>query len=145
MHRFLALAERDRGRSLGAVLLAATLGCDSFADPPQQTYDNTGTVCLTLTSGTLQIEVRFPTCLSSSCDRALPTSCNAVERDGVITLTSHGASEPTGATACTDDCGSLTATCTLPATFEPGDYILNHGNDSATVTVSAMQTCAFGR
>jgi hypothetical protein len=122
---------------------AATLGCDSFADAPKQIYDNTGTVCLTLASDSLQIEVRFPTCLSSSCDRALPTSCMATLNDGVITLTSQGASESTGETSCTDDCGSLTATCTLPTPLEPGDYILNHGNDSAPVTVSTTQTCAF--
>jgi hypothetical protein len=145
MHRFLTLVERDRGRRLKVVLLAATLGCDSFADTPKQTYDNTGTVCLTLSSGTLKIEVQFPTCLSSSCDRALPTSCEATLNDGVITLTSHGASESTGESACTDDCGSLTAACVLPTPLEPGDYILNHGNDSAPVTVGSTQTCAFGR
>lgn len=122
----------------------ATLGCDSFADAPKQTYDNTGTVCLTLASGTLKIEVRFPTCLSSSCDRALPTSCEATLSDGVITLTSHGASESTGESSCTDDCGSLTAACVLSTPLEPGDYILTHGNDSAPVTVSSTQTCAFG-
>jgi hypothetical protein len=124
---------------------AATLGCDSFADTPKQTYDNTGTVCLTLSSGALKIEVQFPTCLSSSCDRALATSCEATLKDGVITLTSHGASEPTGETACTDDCGLLTAACVLPTPLEPGDYILNHGNDSAPVTVGSTPTCAFGR
>jgi hypothetical protein len=124
---------------------AATLGCDSFAGASKKSYDNTGTVCLTLVSDSLQIEVRFPTCLSSSCDRALPTSCEATLSDGVIALTSHGASESTGETACTDDCGSLTATCTLPTPLEPGDYILNHGNDSAQVTVSTTQTCAFAR
>lgn len=145
MHRFLTLVERDRGRCLGAVLLVSTLGCDSFADTPKRTYDNTGTVCFTLSSGTLKIQVQFPACLSSSCDRALPTSCEATFSDGVITLTSHGASESTGESACTDDCGSLTATCSLPTPLEPGDYILNHGNDSAPVTVSATQTCAFGR
>jgi hypothetical protein len=44
---------------------AATLGCDSFADAPKRTYGNTGVVCLTLASDSLQIEVHFPTCLSS--------------------------------------------------------------------------------
>lgn len=144
MHRFLEVVERDRGRCLGAVLLMVALGCDSFAETPKRTYDNTGTVCLTLASGKLQFEVRFPTCLSSSCDRGLETSCEATLSDGVITLTSHGASESTGATECTDDCGFLQATCVLPTTLEPGDYILNHGKDSAPVTVSTTQTCAFG-
>lgn len=145
MHRVFEVAERNRGRCLGALLLLATLGCDSFADTPKRTYDNTGTVCLTLSSSTLKIAVQFPTCLSSSCDRALPTSCEATLSDGVITLTSHGASESTGETQCTDDCGFLTAACVLPAPIEPGEYILNHGNDSAPVTVSSTQTCAFGR
>jgi hypothetical protein len=125
------------------VLLLAALGCDSFADAPKRTYDNTGTVCLTLSSGTLKIQVQFPTCLSSSCDRKLETSCEATLSDGVITLTSHGASESTGASECTDDCGFLTAACVLPTPLEPGNYILNHGNDSAQVAVSTTQTCAF--
>lgn len=124
---------------------AAAFGCDSFADAPKRTYDNTGTVCVTLDSGILHFHVQFPTCLSSSCDRALPTSCEAVVTDGVITLTSHGASESTGETSCTDDCGFLVADCSLPTALAPGDYVLQHGNDSAPVTLGPTQTCAFGR
>lgn len=123
---------------------AAALGCDSFAETPKQTYDNTGSVCLALASGTLLVEVRFPTCLSSSCDRALETSCQAVVSDRVITVTSRGASEATGESSCTDDCGALVANCSLLSNLTPGDYTVKHGTDLGPITLGATQACVFG-
>jgi hypothetical protein len=126
------------------ILLASAAACSSR--PHVRTdFDDTGKVCLRLHGSKLEVQVDFPTCLSSSCDRALETSCKVDVTGSALTLTSHGASETTGATECTDDCGTLSATCSSGGAVPPGTYTLTHGKDSTQVTLGDQQTCVFGR
>lgn len=127
-----------------ALLLGVVLGCES--EQVRTSYKDEGTVCLRLQgAGTLHVRVRFPTCLSSSCNRALETGCQLTTSGTTLDLTSHGASETTGETTCTDDCGALMAECDSTELVEPGEYLLNHGSDSESVSLSREEVCAFGR
>lgn len=133
------------GRRLGAwlhcfstLLLAdGCAGATADATPVRQEFKDEGAVCLRSQSdGSVEVLVTFPICLSSSCSRALETSCEIELEDGKLVLRSDGAAESTGATECTADCGFLTAKCSSEA-LEPGDYELVHGEDSADVTLPA--------
>jgi hypothetical protein len=126
-----------------AVLVTSSSACDSGDEGKRHDFENEGTVCLTLEGDELEVSVRFPTCLSSSCSRALDTSCHFSTADGVLELTSQGAFETTGASECTDDCGALTARCSS-AGIAPGEYELRHGDERATVTVGEERVCVFG-
>lgn len=110
---------------------AFAVGCSS--DTVRETYENEGDVCLTTGDDTtLKVTVYFPTCLSSSCDRALSTSCNMTLDGNTIRLESRGRAEFRGGT-CTADCGTLAATCSLPD-LPAGEYELVYGKESTTLT-----------
>jgi hypothetical protein len=126
-----------------AVVVASSSACDGADERERYDFENEGTVCLTLEGDKLEVSVRFRACLSSSCSRALDTSCHFSTADGVIELTSQGAYETTGASECTDDCGALVARCTS-AGISPGEYEVRHGNESETVTLGDETVCAFG-
>jgi hypothetical protein len=125
------------------VVLALWTACSSRAHI-RSDFNDVGKVCLQLRGSSLEIRVDFPTCLSSSCDRALETSCKVEVSGSALMVTSHGASETTGASECTTDCGILSATCSSTDAVAPGEYALTHGKDSTQVTLSAQQTCVFG-
>ncbi|MFK7927274.1 MAG: hypothetical protein AB8H79_03750 [Myxococcota bacterium] len=81
-------------------------------------------------------------CLSSSCSRDAVASCNAVLDGQVITVTAQfDWQEATGNIACTDDCGSLSATCEvgpLPA----GTYTVKMGSGVETFDVPTTEECS---
>ena len=89
----------------------------------------------------LEIMVLFGECLVGGCNRTVDTSCS-VEVDGdTVTITSTGIYEvvdPGRGGACTDDCGALTARCTVPALAE-GSYTFVHGDDSYEVDVPGSE------
>lgn len=123
-------------------MLWALVGCDSGGERTE--YANEGEVCLKIAEdGRLQARVNFRVCLSSSCDRALETSCALGVSDGKIVVTSQGASETTGESSCTDDCGGLSAECRTDGAVSAGSYELSHGQDEATAELGSEEFC-FG-
>lgn len=82
----------------------------------------------------LRIDVDFALCLSSSCDRLVRADCE-VTRDGtVITVTARADVESEVGGSCTDDCGSVNASCTLGELPE-GSYELRYGDATLTFDV----------
>ncbi|RVU46902.1 hypothetical protein EA187_07140 [Lujinxingia sediminis] len=139
-------------RRLAISLLALPLivACsEANEDPEHITFENEGTVCLHLADDPQDyserqipsLSVTLPVCLSSSCSKAPQASCQASVEGTTITLTSSASylDTSTAGGACTDDCGQLQATCAIPA-LEPGEYTINHGDESFTLQVDAAQT-----
>jgi hypothetical protein len=129
---------------LGSVV--AILAC-SDSDPKERersVYEDEGAVCVrSVADGKLTVTVVFPTCLSSSCDRALGTSCTVALSGSELVVTSRGETESTGARECTADCGSLVARCDVTG-VPPGSYTLVHGTSSEPITVPATGGENFG-
>ena len=127
-----------------ALLASLCWGC-AAEQPPRETFANEGRLCLRLKNdGTLVVRVQFPTCLSSSCDRVVETRCEVMVSGTTLDVTSHGTSEATGSSICTADCGALVAECQASEALEPGEYVLHHGADSASLTPGNIETCVFG-
>jgi len=126
------------------VLLAAgtLIACDGVqADRnwEDQSLTDSGTVCVEGDAdANATITVWADTCLSSSCSRDAEGSCTASLDGSTITVTSTFTWQQNVSprAACTDDCGSIEATCEvgpLPA----GTYTLVHGDDSEEITIPA--------
>jgi hypothetical protein len=122
---------------LGLLLIPACIGSGDTT-----TFTNSGTLCFqSLEDGRVEVLVRFPTCLSSSCDKATLAECQVVEDGGTIRVESRAEVESEGG-ECTDDCGALTANCTS-APLAPGSYSVKYGSDSASLSLPAEDTILF--
>ena len=122
---------------LGLLLIPACIGSSDT-----ETFTNSGTLCFqSLDDGRVAVVVRFPTCLSSSCDEATLAECQVVEDDGTIRVESRAEVEREGG-ECTDDCGSLTASCTSEP-LAPGSYSVKYGSDSASLSLPAEDAILF--
>lgn len=128
-------------------LIATTLllaGCpvEPEVEWVEETQSNEGTACLTgEADGAGTITVNADVCLSSSCSRAAEGSCTATVDGTTITVTSEFSwEEATGDVACTDDCGSLSTTCTTDA-LPAGDYTVVHGSSSETISIPNSDPC----
>jgi hypothetical protein len=124
------------------VLLGAATAC--FGGQEEDTvFNNVGSVCFTSTStGTVNVQVVFPGCLSSSCDRPKNALCAITEKDGVIRVSSHGEVEHEGG-SCTADCGSFTTRCTSEP-IAPGTYTVTYGEQTAELTLPTTPQQRFG-
>ena len=97
----------------------------------------------------LRIDVDFGLCLSSSCDHLLRASCE-VKRDGaVITVEARADVESDSSGSCTDDCGSVSASCAL-GTLPEGSYELRYGDATLAFDIPSTTSLrcagnAFGR
>lgn len=99
-------------------------------------FEDEGELCFRSTpAGQVEVKVRFPTCLSSSCSREPETSCSISVEGRQLTVSSRGSVECEGGT-CTDDCGELAARC-VSEPLADGAYQLRHGAASAEVTLPA--------
>ena len=90
--------------------------------------------------GELRIDVNFGLCLSSSCDQLLRAGCDVTREGTVITVTATAAVESEGDT-CTDDCGSVTTSCTLGKLPE-GSYELRYGDAKIEFDVPSTTSAA---
>ena len=126
------------GRAPAAAFVTFVLSAGACSDDRERlrtVHENVGDLCLGSTAaGTVEIVVVFPTCLSSSCDRSLGSSCTVTVSNGEIRITSRGESETTGPSECSADCGALVARCESPP-IEPGDYVVVHGEQRVSVTL----------
>jgi hypothetical protein len=107
-------------------------------------YANEGSLCLNSNAdGTLEVEVWFPTCLSSTCDEVLGTSCTIAVLDHEISITSSGSYESPVYGSCSADCQALIADCSSEGPLNPGEYTLVHGEDAGEVTLPADAVALF--
>ena len=99
-------------------------------------YRNEGLVCLESRSdGVLDVSVIFPTCLSSTCDTVLQSSCSIDVEGFTITVESFGSFETPRRGSCSADCQQLSAGCASEEPIPPGDYTVIHGEDEAMLEV----------
>jgi hypothetical protein len=123
------------------VLLGAVTACDGGEE--NTTFTNAGSVCFTSTStGSVQVNVSFPGCLSSSCDKPKTALCRITLKDGVIKVSSYGEVEHEGG-ACTDDCGSFTTQCASEP-IPPGTYAVTYGEQTSDITLPTTGEQRFG-
>lgn len=127
-----------------SALLFSVAGCPGITRWETLTMVDEGTACLEGGGDDpAEVQVNADICLSSSCSRNAVGSCTASLTDGVITVESDFSwEEQINPSACTDDCGSLTATCDL-GDLPAGDYVLRHGDTETDVTAPAEPCSAF--
>lgn len=85
----------------------------------------------------IHVRVRYDVCLSSSCTLDAMAACSiTIVDDHTIGIETRASWIDTSAsaTACTADCGGLTATCDTPH-FVPGDYTFVVGARSVPLTL----------
>lgn len=139
-------------------LLLIFAGCEDEPAYETITYENEGRLCLrgSKTEGadvlfesdmleedqTVFVKVFFPTCLSSSCDTQLETSCSVALIGNDLVVDSSGSYEtPVGDPICTLDCGVMSASCEAPP-LPAGNYTVTHGDYSGVLTIpSSVSSC----
>jgi hypothetical protein len=84
------------------------------------TLTDVGTLCWNQT-GDLQVD--FQQCLSSSCDTLLAVECTTSLEDDVLLVTATAVIESVMGGGCTNDCGSVTATCEITDDWLEGAQI----------------------
>lgn len=124
------------------LVLVLSLACGGEKWEPMEVVDQ-GSTCLVATEADAlgTVTVYSDECMSSSCDRNEQGSCTATLDGDTITVTSIFSWETaTGNVDCTDDCGLLSADCTV-GPLAAGSYTLVHGSDTETVTVPTEADC----
>lgn len=130
--------------------MLAVVGLNACSGEDRHVVEDRGTVCVGSESPfgscesanitadePLPLFVNFGICLSSSCDRAGPTSCSAALDGSVIRVSAHGVfftTTPVLNQDCTADCGFLSAQCEAPA-LAAGAYELEYGAQQLALTV----------
>lgn len=143
--------------STSVLLLAGALSACILPKTEETTFDDEGEACLvradsqpyedvsvTLTpDDNLSIMVFFPVgCLSSSCSDIERAECEASVDGTTIEVTSSGLLvRDTAPRACTDDCGIMTATCSLPD-LQEGTYTIVHGDETKEVELPGEPECS---
>ena len=123
-----------------ACLLLVLAACEGIE---REEYRNTGALCLrSPMSGGVRVEVRHG-CLSSSCDRLVSIRCSIERSNDELLVNSLVVVDSDTGGECTDDCGFARTSCGL-ADVEPGEYVIHHGQQSATVEVPSAPLPLFG-
>ncbi len=86
------------------------------------TLTDEGTACM---NDAGDLEVTFPGCLSSSCDTLTSATCTAELVGDVLEVHAEAVIESVG-DVCTEDCGFITATCTLPVIADPSTVTVSY-------------------
>lgn len=117
------------------LLVLASVGCGGEQWEARERTDS-GDVCVQgQDGGTATVTVLLDECMSSSCDRAEQGTCSATLDGTTITVTSTFTWETaTGNVECTDDCGMVTADCTV-GPLAAGTYTVVLGSEQQTVTI----------
>ncbi len=133
---------------MGGLVLPFVVGSCSDGKAPEETITLTdeGSACIDvenseqcepvtfITGRRLQIEVNFETCLSSSCNRPGPTSCEIARRGAILEVTATGSYVNTNADICSTDCRMLTATCETEE-LPDGDYEIRYAGNTLPLTI----------
>jgi hypothetical protein len=147
-------------KTLTTLVMVAAVAWTGCAKDIERTLRERGAVCVLPDGATtnlhtcerlefsadeiLRLEVHFDVCLSATCDVDRRASCRANVDGSVITVTAEGSYRRDG-DDCSDDCGALTATCSvgpLPA----GDYEVRYAEDSLALTLPSTRAkvCTTG-
>lgn len=121
-------------------LLALTLGASALGCGESETetsYVDVGTACISgEPDASHTVTVDFETCLSSSCDTLLESTCSAELVGNELKITAEATVLSKTSGPCTLDCGRAEATCETPP-LPAGDYELVYGESTRTVSVPA--------
>lgn len=90
---------------------------------------------------TLNFDVGFAACMSSSCDSLQESSCEVELVDGTLVVTGVAVIESQLGGACTDDCQTPEAGCSI--TVPEGTYVVSGVEEDFEYTVGAAQDCGF--
>jgi hypothetical protein len=123
-----------RRAACSVVLLVAGLPACAGSDTEVITVENSGTLDLSASADELRVRVSFDRCLSSSCDEVQSANCTVSAIDDRIVVSSQLVYTSATDRACTDDCQSGIAECSVPITT-PGVYQLTHGLCQSTITM----------
>lgn len=91
------------------VVVLLGMSCEPPVD--RNTFTNDGEVCIDAAAGEAVVHVN--TCLSSSCDTLVSSSCSVTLEGTTLTVTSEAVVDSQG-DVCTDDCGFVLIRCDLP-------------------------------
>ncbi|PRQ05712.1 hypothetical protein [Enhygromyxa salina] len=115
-------------------LAFTSVGC---TQETETTFTDEGSACISGEPDAAQtVTVDFQTCLSSSCDTLLESSCTA-ELDGTELTITATATVSSKSGACTADCGLAQATCETPP-LPAGSYDVVYGQEQGTLVVPAV-------
>lgn len=138
-----------KARALVA-LVVLSLGCDGG---DEVTVSDQGNVCVLAqdeaardpfncakldfsADSPLTFSVDFGICLSSSCDSEARASCRASVEGSIVTVSAEGSYHHEG-DECTEDCGSLRASCELE--LGEGDYEIRYAGKSMSWTLPSTR------
>ena len=137
------------GASVPILFVLLVIGVSGCVEPEMivdfRTIEDEGHVCLTQ-DGELEVEVFFNACLSGSCDSVDESGCEIAVDGETITVSSWLTikTEYEAGQGCTADCGVVSTTCTADA-LDAGEYELQHGQGSMTVTIPGEgEICGAG-
>lgn len=115
---------------IASILIAVACGGDEVEE-----FVNEGSWCLRQNQDqSLTATAIAPGCFSGSCSDLMSAQC-ALTRDGsTLTLSSHFRVKHLDSNACTDDCQTYLANCSLGAVPE-GQFDLAHGETQTIISV----------
>lgn len=128
--------------------LALALTClalSSCVKIEQNEVTELASVCVSSGNGSdgvttqLTFNVEFDTCLSSSCDTLVESSCEASVADGVIEVSGVATIDAQVSGACTLDCGIVEAQCQLEV--DNGTYTVRSGDLQFEYEVGTPAAC----
>lgn len=125
---------------LGACIFVFDDLPDGRDDWQPQVYVDEGDVCFLAGGDGVDVLVRIPECLSSSCSRDFVGTCSVAVDGNTITLQSDISWEQNvGDVTCTDDCGSPDASCVITGLGD-GTYEVIFGDQTIPLTVPVEAT-----
>jgi hypothetical protein len=134
-------------KAKGMVGIAAALVAAACVGSEDVERLDTGSVEIAegFAAGGVFVKVTLDGCLSSSCDVDRQAFCSvALEGDRLVVRSEF--SWTSEGNACTADCGSLSANCSLAETLGDGSYVVVHGDDTGSLDIvdgTVVATC-FG-
>jgi hypothetical protein len=119
------------------VFVGLVAGCDGIRFWNAGGAEDEGIVCVVGEGGGVAaVYVFSDDCLSSECTRAQTGACVAtLDGDRILVESTFSWESKSGIPmACTDDCGDLTASCSV-GPLEEGSYTLLHGGDELVISI----------
>ena len=104
-------------------------------------------ICVSSGNGTdgvtteIALNVEFNTCLSSSCDTLVDSSCEASVEGDVIEVSGLASIDAQVNGACTLDCGLATASCQLEVAN--GTYTIRSGDVEFSYEIGTPAACSY--
>lgn len=123
-------------------ILTATAAAVACQPQSTEIVTEIGAFCGRGPVGTLEIEVWFATCMSSSCDTLESSECTLSESNGIVNIEATAEITSKGR-HCSADCRSVTAHCSLER--PPGTYVLEHAGRRIELTLPTIEEVCSGQ